>query len=135
MGYRSDVLIAVAFKDNAHRDEVLAVYRMNPLVQQHDLSAVWTTHDGAYPVLWYYEESTKWYDSFEDVQGIEHLLNVVSDFAEERKLHYAAVHYRIGEDINDTETAEHGEADPDGSMLSCLFDMCGLERRLTHNFN
>ena len=135
MGYRSDVLIAVAFKDNAHRDEVVAVYRMNPLVQKHDLATAWTTHDGAYPVLWYYEESTQWYDGYGDVQGIEHLLNVVSDFAEEREMPYAAVHYRVGEDINDTETTEHGEADPDGSMLSFLWDMCGIERRITHNFN
>jgi hypothetical protein len=54
MGYRSDVIIAVAFKDKAHRDEVWAVYCMDPRVQKHGLTTAWKTYDkGDYPVLWY----------------------------------------------------------------------------------
>lgn len=134
MGYRSDVLIAVAFKDNEQRDEVWAVYCMDPRVQKHNLTGAWKNYDeGAYPVLWYEAEDVKWYESYDDVSGIEHLIDVASDFAEERGLPYAAINYRIGEELNDIGTTER-EADPTGEMLSFLFDMCGIHRELTHNF-
>ena len=135
MGYRSDVLIAVAFKDKAQRDEVLAVYAMHPLVQKHNLTEEWTRYDkGDYPVLWYSAECVKWYEGYEDVQGIEHLIDMASDFAMERGHPFAAINYRVGEELNDIDTTERGEADPDGEMLSFLFDMCGIRRELTHNF-
>lgn len=134
MGYRSDVLIAVAFKNKDHLDEVWAVYCMDPRVQKHNLAEAWNRADeGDYPVLWYYETSVKWYDGFEDVQGVEHLIDVASDFAEERKHPYASIKYRIGEEINDTETEERDD-DPDGDMLSYLFQKCNIERHLTHDF-
>jgi hypothetical protein len=134
MGYRSDVLIAVAFKDKEQRDEVWAVYALHPLVQKHNLTGVWKNYDvGPYPVLWYEAEHVKWYESYEDVAGIEHLIEVASNFARERGHPYAAINYRIGEELNDLDTTER-EADPTGEILSFLFDMCGIRRELTHNF-
>lgn len=134
MGYRSDVIIAVAFKDNAHRDEVWAVYCMDPRVQKHNLAGAWKNYDkGDYPVLWYHAEHVKWYDNYEDVQGIEHLIDVASNFARERGHPYGALHYRVGEEITDIETIER---QADGSeMLSMLFDLCGIRREVYHNFD
>ena len=135
MGYRSDVIIAVAFKDNAHRDEVWAVYCMDPRVQKHDLTGAWKNYDkGDYPVLWYQGNCVKWYDSYEDVQGIEHLAEVASNFARERGYHYGSIYYRVGEEMTDMESAERA-ADPDGSMMSMLYDLCGIKRRVYNNFD
>jgi hypothetical protein len=134
MGYRSDVLIAVAFKDKQQRDEVWAVYALHPFVQKHNLTGAWKNYDeGAYPVLWYEAECVKWYDNYEDVQGIEHLMEVASSFARERGHPYAAINYRVGEELNDIETTER-KADPTGEIMSFLFEMCGIRRELTHNF-
>jgi hypothetical protein len=134
MGYRSDVLIAVVFKDKEQRDEVWAVYCMDPRVQEHNLAETWKTYDkGEYPVLYYEGDYVKWYESYEDVQGVEHLIEVASTFAQERGHPYAAINYRVGEELNDIETTER-EADPTGEMLSFLFEMCGIRRELTHNF-
>jgi hypothetical protein len=135
MGYRSDVIIAVAFKDKAHRDEVWAVYCMDPRVQKHNLTGAWKNHDeGDYPVLWYQGNYVKWYDSYEDVQGIEHLIEVASNFAQERGYHYGSIYYRVGEEMTDMESAERA-ADPDGGMMSMLYDLCGIERRVYHHFD
>jgi hypothetical protein len=135
MGYRSDVLIAVAFKNKAQRDEVLAVYVMDQRVTDNNLApARWKNYDaGEYPVLYYAAEDVKWYDNDDDVQGIEHLIDVASNFAQERGHPFASLYYRIGEELSDIETTEK-KADPSGEMMSFLFDMCGIERRLTHNF-
>jgi hypothetical protein len=104
MGYRSDVLIAIAFSSVEHRDEVWAVYCIDPRVQKHNLSEVWNRHDdGPYPVLWYSEEYTKWYDSYDDVSGVEHLMDLMSEFAQEKGLPYAYVFYRVGEETTDIE--------------------------------
>lgn len=135
MGYRSDVIIAVAFKDKAHRDEVWAVYCMDPRVQKHDLTGAWKNYDkGDYPVLWYQENYVKWYDSYDDVSGIDHLIDVASNFARERGHPYGSVYYRVGEEMTDLESAER-DADRDGEMMSMLFDLCGVERRIYHNFD
>lgn len=132
MGYRSDVLIAVAFRDNAHRDEVWAVYIMDPRVKEHGLAAVWRNYDnGEYPVLYYQQDYVKWYESYDDVQGINHLVDVASDFAQEREMHYAAVSLRIGEDTTDIETNDRYT---NNAMLSFLWDLCRVERSITHNF-
>lgn len=136
MGYRSDVLIAVAFRNKEERDEVWAVYCMDPRVQKHNLAGQWKNYDeeGGYPVLWYEGTDVKWYGSYEDVSGIEHLVDTAYAFAQERGHTFGSINYRIGEDLNDIEAFERA-ADPDGSLLSYLFDLCGIHRELTHNFN
>lgn len=132
MGYRSDVLIAVAFRDNAHRDEVWAVYIMDPRVKEHGLAAAWRNYDnGEYPVLWYKEDGVKWYESFDDVQGVNHLIDVASDFAAERGLHYASIQLRVGEEMTDIENVERHA---DGDMMSFLWHLCDVERTIVHNF-
>jgi hypothetical protein len=76
----------------------------------------------------------KWYDDYEDVQGIEHLAEVASNFAQERGYHYGSIYYRTGEEMTDMESAERA-ADPDGSMMSMLYDLCGIRREVYHNFD
>lgn len=132
MGYRSDVLIAVAFSSKEHRDEVWAVYIMDPRVKEHGLAAVWRNYDnGEYPVLYYRQDYVKWYENYDDVQGINHLVDVASDFAAERDMNFAAVSLRIGEETTDIETNDRYT---NNDMLSFLWDLCRVERSITHNF-
>ena len=132
MGYRSDVLIAVAFESKEHRDEVWAVYVIDQRVKDNNLAEAWQTYDGGeYPVLWYQQNHVKWYDTFDDVQGIEHMIDVASNFAQERGLHYAVNMLRVGEELTDIENIEK-HADHD--MMSFLWQLCDVERTITHNF-
>jgi hypothetical protein len=74
----------------------------------------------------------KWYESYEGVQGVEHMIDVASDFAGERGLHYASIQLRVGEEMIDIENAEKHT---DGDMMSFLWQLCDVERTITHNFN
>ena len=136
MGYRSEVLLAVAFKDKAHRDEVLAVYAMHPFVQKYDLLKKWKHHDneveGTY-CLWFSADCVKWYETYEDVQGYEWMSQVVADFADQRGFPYAWIKYRLGENYDDTEVEELDD-DKDGVLRDYLWDMCGIERSIRNTF-
>jgi hypothetical protein len=136
MGYRSDVMLAAAFKSKAERDEVMAIYAIDPLVQKHDLLKSWKLHDddeaGVY-VVWYQDEYLKWYESFEDVQGMEHLQTVASDFSEHRGFRYAWHKYRLGEEMADTEFFSD-YSDPDGDLQDYLWDHMGITRELRNEF-
>ena len=132
MGYRSDVLIAVAFSNKEHRDEVWAVYCMDQRVKDHALAGAWKNSDGGeYPVLYYEGDYVKWYENYEDVQGIEHMIEVASNFAQERGLHYASIMLRVGEEMTDIE---HNNRQTDGDMEDFLYKLCDVERTITHNF-
>jgi hypothetical protein len=123
MGYRSDVYIAVAFANEEDMKEVMAVYAMNPHVQKLNLLERWDIRDGN--ILYFEEKCTKWYDGYEEVQGIEHMLSLVDDFFySEREIPLAYRAIRIGEDADDIEQREqHG--DGDGSLIAMLWDnMC-----------
>ena len=92
MGYRSDVYIAVAFAREEELKEVLAVYAIDPLVQKHDLLKAWEQREDN--ILYFHEDSIKWYDSSEDVQGILHMLSLMEHFYENRDEMQMA--YRFG---------------------------------------
>jgi hypothetical protein len=136
MGYRSEILIAVAFKTKTQRDEIWAVYCIDPLVQKHNLAEQWrhTDNDEFTPITYYYGEDVKWYETYDDVKGIEWLLTLVEEFYQSRKLPYAYIKYRIGEDPRDTEVEEHSEGDTENSLLSELWQRAYIERRITHDF-
>jgi|TARA_R110000822_G_scaffold9146_11_gene35734 hypothetical protein len=102
MGYRSDVYIAVAFTCEEDLKEVLAVYAIDPLVQKHDLLKAWEQREDN--ILYFHEDSVKWYDSSEAVQGIMHMLSLVDTFYEERdEMQVAHRFVRIGEEMDDIE--------------------------------
>lgn len=135
MGYRSDIAIAYVFKHKEQVDEVLAIYRMNQHVQKHDLGKYWNVHDwGDCWGLTYEAVSIKWYPSYEDVQGFEHMFDVVQQFVQEREnFIYAHRQIRIGEDDTDIETSAD-DNDPDHELKDELYDRMGVRRELTTDF-
>ena len=127
MGYRSDVYIAVAFASEEDMKEVLAVYTIDPHVQKHNLLERWEVKEDN--ILYFEEASTKWYDSYEEVQGIEHMLHLADNFHEERDMPIAYRFVRIGEEDADVEDRyEHGG--DNGSLIDKLFDGMTLIRQV-----
>ena len=136
MGYRSDILIAIAFKTKTQRDEVWAVYCMDKRVQDHNLAEQWklSDADAHTPIMYFYEEGVKWYESYAEVQGIEHMQEVAEQFEYNRKLPFAWLKYRVGEDLKDTEVEEYC-SDSDGTdLLGELWQRANIERRIEHSF-
>jgi hypothetical protein len=135
MGYRSDVVIAFAFTSKEQIDEVMAVYRMHKLVQAHDLAKDWEVHD--WNGMWgltYQVEGTKWYDTYDDVQGYEHMFDVVQKFVEERDVFlYSYRKIRIGEDDTDIEYGDDCN-DPDGELMYELYERLSVRRELITDF-
>ena len=127
MGYRSDVYIGVAFHNRSDLNEVMAVYTIDPWVQKHNLRAQWVLKDDN--ILYFEETSTKWYDSYEAVRGIEYMLDLAESFHSERDMPVAYRMVRIGEEIGDTEERyEHGG--DDGTLIEKLFDGITLVRHV-----
>jgi len=136
MGYMSDVVIAFAFNSKEQIDEVMAIYRMHKLVQEHDLAKEWQVHDwnGVWG-LTYSSAGVKWYETYEDVQGFEHMENVVVDFAENREgFEYAYRKIRIGEDDSDTEWNSHGQQEDRSILADELWDRMSLTREINTTF-
>jgi hypothetical protein len=140
MGYRSDIVISFAFKDKAQVDEVLAIYRMHPYVQQHALEKAWkiSEHDDAV-FLYYAADHIKWYESYEDVQGLEYMHELVTKFDEERGrgegdlplFPYAHRVLRVGEDDTDVESRS-GCNDTD--LQDSLWERMTLRREINYDF-
>ena len=132
MGYRSEVLLAVAFETKEQLEEVWAVYCLHKFVQEHDIAKQWTRTDEVYPTLWVSVENVKWYESYEDVQAFEHMKDLADTFAVERDFAFAWLKYRIGEDINDIEVVDDGNHD---DLRDYLYDRAHLRREIIHEFN
>lgn len=136
MGYYSDVVIAFAFNSKEQIDEVMAIYRMHKSVQEHDLVKEWEVHDwnGVWG-LTYKTVSAKWYDDYEDVQGFEHMENVVVDFAENRRgFEYAFRKIRVGEEYKDIEEDSHNNGPDSSTLQDELWDRIGLRRDIETTF-
>ena len=132
MGYYSEVHIAVAFTNEADLKEVMAVYAMDPRVQKHDLLKDWELMENN--VLYLHYDYTKWYDSYEDVQGCEYLMELVEAFHEERDMPFAYYFVRIGEEDADMErNGQHGRED--GELLEMLWDRMEVVRTVKVNFS
>lgn len=132
MGYTSQVLLAVAFETKEQLEEVWAVYCLHPLVQEHDLAKDWTRTDTVHPTLWLSMDNIKWYESYEDVQGFEHLNAVAQTFVDERDFGYAWLKYRIGEYYNDVEVQDEGNHD---DLRDYLHDNASIRREIIHDFS
>lgn len=131
MGYRSDVYIAVAFANEEDMKEVMAVYAMNENVQKFNLLERWTIK--ADNILYFEETGTKWYDNYEDVQGVEHMLSVADDFHSEREMPLAYRTIRIGEETNDIERREEHGYDASGvaqPLMEMLWDRMSIIREV-----
>jgi hypothetical protein len=132
MGYYSEVHIAVAFQNEADLKEVVAVYAMDPRVQKHELLKDWEVMKDN--VLYLHYDYTKWYDSFEEVQGCEYLMQLVETFHEERDMAFAYRFIRIGEEEPDIERNEQHGGD-DGELIQMLWDRMQVVRTVEVNFS
>ena len=84
--------------------------------------------------LTYQAEHVKWYDSYEDVQGLERMFDVVQQFVQERDVFlYAHRKIRIGEEDTDVEISID-DNDPDHELKDELYDRMGVRRELTTDF-
>lgn len=136
MGYRSEIVLLVAVQKPEQADELMAVYALDPNVQKYDLLKEWTRHDYGEDgiVFAYYNDHTKWYSEYEDVQGMERLLSLAQAFSDERgqdvgmldengeqpvitMFPYATMKIRIGEDIQDIEGENYSSDDTLAEML------------------
>jgi hypothetical protein len=152
MGYRSDVLLAVVLRTAAQRDELMAVYALDPLVQKHSMVERWQHHTyDDHIALVYQETDLKWYDSYEDVQALEHLLILTKTFAEERGFDlpnelpefptqiqhaepvfpYATARVRVGEESEDS-VLEYEENDD--FLQEILYCKTGIRREIIADF-
>lgn len=127
MGYRSDVYIGVAFENEANLKELLAVYAIDPRVQKLNLLKEWDVMEDN--ILLCVIEDVKWYDGYEDVQGIEHMLNLADKFDAERDMPIAYRFVRLGEDEGDTETREEHNGD-EGQLIEKLLAGMQLSRKM-----
>ena len=125
MGYRSDVVIAVAMGSEKDMRELMSVYALNMYVQKENLIPEWSI--GTYEDAWvamYTAEHVKWYRSYDDVKGFEALPKLAETFWEKRNMPYAYRFIRIGEEYEDIQIScnesDYGEHDDDvqGSRLS-----------------
>lgn len=133
MGYRSDVVLMAVFANAAQHDEVMAVYAMHEFVQKHDLTKAWrrVDLDNGEVVLVYQGNDVKWYESYEDVQGLEYMSSLLADFHEERKFDYAWGAARIGEDDDDIEHDVFSPStDKSEELRDLIYDNLGIERRI-----
>jgi hypothetical protein len=140
MGYGSDVVIGFAFKAKAQIDELMAVYRMDPRVQKLGLETAWKISERDNAVFLYYAaDYVKWYESFDDVQGLEYMRTSVNTFDEERGrgegdlplFPFAFRFFRIGEDEQDIET-HYAHSDMD--LMDQLWDRMSLRREIETTF-
>ena len=133
MGYRSDVVLMAVFANAAQHDEVMAVYAMHEFVQKHDLTKAWrrVDLDNGEVVRIYEGSCVKWYEIYEDVQGLEYLASLLADFHEERKFDYAWGGARIGEEETDiTYDVFSPSTDKSEELRDLIYDNLGIERRI-----
>ncbi len=135
MGYRSDVAIAVAFRTREQMEEVLAVYRMHPKVQEHNVMDQWKINtdmiDGDPPYMLFQGEHVKWYsDSYEDVQAFEHINVVCNEFADARGFGFAFRLVRIGEDDSDIVVDDDYSRSDDHDLLDFIAENLSFVRRI-----
>jgi hypothetical protein len=133
MGYRSDVVLMAVFENAEQHDEVMSIYRMDPKVQQYGLEKEWRRVDlsDGVVVRIYEVNGTKWYDSYDDVDALKELENVMSTFHEEREFGYAWGYARIGEDDTDIEYEVNGAGDND--LKDVVYDNLNIVRHLELN--
>lgn len=124
MGYYSDVVIGYAFPDEKTAREVIAVYSMSPQVQETEVRQVWRLSNADDCALLFCKfDGVKWYDSYSDVQAINHMQDVVANFNREREgFTYAYRFVRIGEDFDDIEIEEHASGHSDSDLAQELWD-------------
>jgi hypothetical protein len=124
MGYRSDVAYTIRFTTDDTRAKqsfytFLAEAKSNAatalcFTTPNVPSWVFEVDEENYQIN-FYADSVKWYDSFSEVQCHEALINLANEWVndEDNKSGIAYKFVRIGEDAEDIEQREGGDADYD----------------------
>ena len=113
MGYRSQVHLLFGMSSKSHLRELISVYRMLPAVQKHNLMNNWDyyvsekkedmSRNFDIHYLHCHGVDWKWYDNYEDVQGLQAIEDLGEKFWSERKFPFAFRLVRTGEDSGDIE--------------------------------
>jgi hypothetical protein len=133
MGYRSDVVLMAVLSSSEHCDEVLAAYRMLPIVQSNNLEADWrrVNRETGVTVLIYEGRDVKWYETYEDVQGMYALKTLLESFFEERGLSFAWGEARIGEEDADVHSeTDHSNDDAGDNLREVIWDNLRIVREV-----
>jgi hypothetical protein len=131
MGYRSDVAFMAVFLNAEQHDEVMAIYRMDKRVQEYDLANKWrrVDRDDSDEVILIYEDGdVKWYDHYDDVQGVEYLQELLETFVDEREFSFAWGAVCIGSEGAEDHTEEGGEHG--GSLCEIVHDNLSLSQSI-----
>lgn len=129
--YTSDVFVGVAFRNAEAMREVLAVYAMDPLVQELNIMSKWNLRfDGEVPLMFYKEEGVSWHlgpKSWERV--LMSVRETAHAFRKERGSDFdcACYLFRFGENYNDVE-GPHCEGPVD--LVSYLSEKVTINRSI-----
>lgn len=114
MGYRSEVAYVINFKDNARRDEFVALVKVHGDDLWSALKECALDKDN--PCINFYACDVKWYDSYEDVKWHRKLLEFASEF-EGAGWRFT----RVGEDMGDVVDESGGDSDLEPYDDFCMY--------------
>ncbi len=134
MGELSDVAFAFVVEKKERRDEIMAIYAMDPDVQRYDSVKHFKLFNGdGYAGAYFHFCNVKWYETYEDVKALNKISEVVEMFNEERGIAFADQFCRIGENDDDFEWCGN-EDGGDGSLRRVLWDCMQPVRAVDLNF-
>jgi hypothetical protein len=133
MGYRSQVAVVIAFKDEAQRDMFLSIQVAK---KDEDINeALKETKKLETNKLFYYADDVKWYESYGFVKAMTDLYLEAVELYGNDGAGYRFT--RIGEEVEDIEITEDGEYDDlwDYTSISRTIDVCVDADKLTAVIN
>ena len=133
MGYRSQVAVVIAFKDEAQRDMFLSIQVAKKNEDMNE--ALKELKKLESNKLFYYADDVKWYESYGFVKAMTDLYLEAVELYGDDGAGYRCV--RIGEEVEDIEISEDGEYDDlwDYTSISRTIDVCVDEDKLTAVIN
>ena len=133
MGYRSEVAVVIAFKDEAQRDTFLTLQIAK---KDEDINeALKEVKKLESNKLFYYAIDVKWYESYDFVKAVTNLyLEAVALYGDDGAGYRFT---RIGEEVEDIEITEDGNYDDlwDYTSISRTIDVDVDESKLTAVIN
>jgi len=133
MGYRSQVAVVIAFKDEAQRDMFISLQIAKKNEDMNEaLKEVKKLESNK---LFYYADDVKWYESYGFVKAMTDLYLEAVELYGNDGAGYRFT--RIGEEVEDIEITEDGEYDDlwDYTSISRTIDVCVDDDKLTAVIN
>lgn len=135
MGYRSDVFLAALFKNEQEYNEVMAIYAIDPKVQEEDVAKYWQkkVYSTGHVLCYYHATDVKWYDSYDDVQALMYMQALCRTFADEREFMIGWKFVRIGEETADIEEEQEVMSDDyhyEAAAMDMLYDIARVVRHI-----